>query len=169
MRKASLPEFPSINMVCSTVSFRHIITNSTVNGAKVLCKADHVTRAILYLIDHPWLMLDEKTINSEYARKVANKPMQETYGLCAGPPKLPGRESFPNYYPFSDFAIKDMNGNILVNDDPHGFFAGGNHERFNRTKAVGFSIVYPFFIGLFPESKISESDGVEGWRISEEE
>jgi hypothetical protein len=156
------PEAAELRRTFSTITDGPVQTQYWANFS--IDKADMVTRAILYVIDHPWLTLDEDRINREYAAHPRPGERDDKWFSLPKTPKIPGRESFSNYYPSATFQIEDSDGRILANDDPRGFWDGGNHDRFNHGDPVGGSLIYAFFTKLFPENTISSVDEVEGWR-----
>ncbi|BDS08980.1 hypothetical protein NT6N_40200 [Oceaniferula spumae] len=124
-------------------------------------EADQITRAIGYLIDHPWLGNDEEAINRRFweeQKKTAEKPTSSVKVQ-----KIKGRESFHIYYANATLTLKDKQGNVWWNDDPS-HWHGGNEERYNHAAEPLSSTVYPFVVSRYPENTQWTEKDPHGWQ-----
>lgn len=130
-------------------------------------EAERVTRAMAYLIDHPWLLNDEQQIEKEFwTEKKQDQEADVFEDLNTS--LIPGRESFKGpYYPNAHLELRDEKGQLWWNADPTHWW-GGNPDRFNRANQAAESTVYPFLTMRYPESKMAKGEEA-GWRAVKSE
>ena len=125
-------------------------------------EADRFTRSIGYLIDHPWLLNDEKSINRRFWKKQQETRKKEASGPLALTGEIRGRESYHVYYAGSTIALKDSKGEIWWNDDPWSWY-GSNESRYNDADQPFLSTVYPYMASHYPENKLHTKKDTSGW------